>query len=488
MSSLQTILMPSSQLDSPVEVAVRPQVDRLSVKLISLFVLITLGFISARMGGPARAFFLVGAGSLGFFLSRRNPAIYVSFAMWLWFLTPFVRRVVNYRSGWVETDPILAASLLASLACFPEVCRHLFKGRLEGALPFLLAISAVAYGSAIGFFFIPLSTLLVQTANWATPIIFGLFVFFEYKNEARRAGIANAFESTFKWGLLVMGGYSLVQFIVVPGWDALWLDQLDNPAFGTAERFGVRVFSTMASPVPLGVAAFAGLVLLMHQRGLIPLFASVGGYISLALCSVRSTWGLWAIATGIILFSQRRKLGRFIPIIAVAITLLALSALYEPVNDLLQARVQTFSDLNSDGSYQARKSGYEQMYSYVGSNPLGSGLGAMELLAITANSELGGRDSGILEILLCLGWFGGAVYFLALALVVRSSLKGLGRRSPFEMATAAIGATLVSHLLLSTITIGFEAAALWSFAAMSTLSHNQNSSDTNLIEHLWADQ
>jgi hypothetical protein len=440
------------------------------VQLLFLYVVLSVILIGFGPAGITRIVFLGGAGLLGFRFCSRNPPLYVSFVWWLWFLTPFVRRVINYRSGWVDSDPILAASLLATLACVSKVWRNFPHGKSRATLPFVLAGSAVAYGSIVGVFFIPLSSLLLETARWLAPILFGLFVLFEYADNKKRTALKNAFQSTFKWALLLMGVYSVVQYAILPGWDALWVTKVDNPAFGIAEPFGVRVFSTMASPVPLGVASVVGLVLLVRQRGIVPILAAMAGYASLALCCVRSAWGLWPIGMALVVFRKKLRLGHSLFVALAALLLLFLGTSFDPVRDTLQRRFETFSDLSDDGSLQARSSGYEEMLSSVLSNPFGSGLGAM-VTVLHGKSELGGRDSGILEIALSLGWAGGAVYFFALGLVIWRSAKGSSYRTDFEIAASAISITIICHMPLSTFTSDLEGVMLWSFAGVSLATY-----------------
>jgi hypothetical protein len=443
--------------------------DRIELALLILFAVLPFVLIFSGAGGAARIVFLVGAGLLGIVLCLRNPPLYIRFTLWLWFLTPFVRRLLDYRTGWVDTDPILGASLLASYACLLHVYRYLFRGDARRGLPFLFGFGAVGYGFCAGIIGTQFQSVVLEAANWFGPMLFGFFVFLEYGTERKRKDVAAAFESTFRWGLLIMGAYGIIQFISVPAWDALWLTQVDNRAFGTAEPFGLRVFSTMASPVPFGVASFAGLILLRRQSGGISLLATLGGYASLAFSSVRSTWGLWLIATVLVLVLQRQKLGRFLLIIGVSLSLLVLSTTIQPVRDVLQKRFETLSDLRNDGSLLDRTSGYEQMTSYVLSNPLGLGLAATENL-VGGRSDLGGRDSGVLEIVLALGWIGGGIYFSALLLIVWSGLKGRNGRNDFEISACAISIAMVSHMILASISSGFSAAVLWSFAGVNLAS------------------
>ena len=478
--------MPLLLYSTPADARTNFKPDRTELALLVLFAVIPFVLIFAGAGGAARIVFLAGAGLLGLILCRRNPPLYIGFTFWLWFITPFVRRLLNYRTGWVDTDPILGASLLATCACLPEVCRRLSRVDVRRGLPFLLAFGAVGYGCCAGVSVIPFQSLLLEAASWIAPMVFGFFVFLKYAEEPNREALGKAFENTFKWGLLIMGGYAVLQFTLLPAWDALWLIQVDNAPFGTAEPFGVRVFSTMASPVPLGVTSFAGLILLMRQGGVIPLLATLGGYAALALSSVRSSWGLWLIATVLVLVSERQKLGRFLLIISASLTLLVLSTAIQPVQEVLQKRFETLSDLQDDGSFQARATGYEQMKRYVLANPLGLGLSATENV-LNGKSDLGGRDSGVLEILLSLGWTAGGFYFAALAVIVWSGLTGRGARTTFELSACAISIAMVSHMILATISSGHSAVILWSFAGVNLASRKNRLEERSIMPLLNAE-
>ncbi len=66
-------------------------------------------------GGLANILYVVLAAGTGFALYARSPAAYVSFTLWLWFVTPFVRRVLDMHHGWAPTSPTLLAPLAVAL-------------------------------------------------------------------------------------------------------------------------------------------------------------------------------------------------------------------------------------------------------------------------------------------------------------------------------------------------------------------------------------
>ena len=44
--------------------------------------------------------YLAATLAVGALLYWRRPGLYIGFTWWLWFLTPEVRRLVDYQQGW----------------------------------------------------------------------------------------------------------------------------------------------------------------------------------------------------------------------------------------------------------------------------------------------------------------------------------------------------------------------------------------------------
>jgi hypothetical protein len=82
--------------------------------------------------------------------------------------------------------------------------------------------------------------------EWLTPILFGFHLFIHWRHyPSYRQNI----QRIFLWGVLVMGVYGVLQYLVAPEWDRFWL--INVKAFGSAEPLAIRVFSTVNSPGPL---------------------------------------------------------------------------------------------------------------------------------------------------------------------------------------------------------------------------------------------
>lgn len=86
-----------------------------SLFFVGGFWAIVLLSCSAGLTGAVRYFYTPLAFTVAAILFARFPAAYLVHVWWLWFLTPFVRRVVDFHSGWTEFSPIMLAPYVASL-------------------------------------------------------------------------------------------------------------------------------------------------------------------------------------------------------------------------------------------------------------------------------------------------------------------------------------------------------------------------------------
>ena len=78
-------------------------------RMVLGFFLLTGGLIVAGGSPLVRYGYPAGSVILAFWLFRKAPVTYLSFVWWLSFLSPFIRRVVDYESGWHDPSPVLLA-------------------------------------------------------------------------------------------------------------------------------------------------------------------------------------------------------------------------------------------------------------------------------------------------------------------------------------------------------------------------------------------
>jgi hypothetical protein len=82
-----------------------------------------------------RLAFPVGFFAVGMFLYQRYPILYIGFTWWIWFLTPWLRRLIDYRSGWDEQPIVLLSPFLVTFVTFTTVLQHLPRAYRQGSLP-----------------------------------------------------------------------------------------------------------------------------------------------------------------------------------------------------------------------------------------------------------------------------------------------------------------------------------------------------------------
>jgi O-antigen ligase len=423
------------------------------------------------------------AAGVAYLLYLRSPVVYASVVWWLFFLTCFVRRIIDYRSGFSDQNVVLAAPLVAAMVCAPTLLtqRHLWK--LPIALPFVLAFASALYGICVGVLCIPPKILLESSLQWIPPLVFGFFMFAECISAEKREAHMKSLRQTFKWGLLIMGAYGIYQYVVMPPWDALWMTGSGMGSIGSPEPFGMRVFSTMNGPGVLGYTLAAGLVLIVSERNLFSYCAGAVGLCALLLSSVRAAWAMLVIALFLFLLREKKYIARvLLGIIALGLVAMAAVAI-SPARDSIQDRFSSFTDLRDDTSYQERTEGYSQLLPYALDAPFGSGLGTMDA-HFQGNISLGTRDSGLWEIVLSLGWIGGLVYLLALARLAFSAWQHTRKCTEEYTAIACIVLGLLSQIAMGSMMLGFTGLAIWSFGAMA-MARSALHESTSRRETVW---
>jgi len=299
--------------------------------------------IIAGLGKILNLVFPIAAFGIGIFLYYRSPILYIGFTWWMWFLTPLVRRLADYRSGFTDPSPILLAPYLITLASLITLLKYFPKVYNKQGFPFILSLLGVVYGFFVGLIYRHPLTVGIALLEWLIPITFGFHVFF---NWSIYPDFRKKFEQTFVWGVIVMGVYGIVQYMIAPEWDRYWLLSTEMASAGMPEPMGIRVWSTMNSPGSFAIVMMSGLLLLFASRGNLYFFAALPGYLSFLLSSVRAAWGGWFM--GLITLAIFVKSSVQIRMIVIIITMLLLIlpfATVEPFSPIISERLETFSDI-----------------------------------------------------------------------------------------------------------------------------------------------
>jgi hypothetical protein len=402
-----------------------------------------------------------GCFAIGAYLYFRYPLLYVGFTWWVWFISAFLRRVIEMKSGWSEPSIILLAPFLTTSLSILTLARQLPTAIYGSGLPFVLCFVSVLYSGLIGFASFPAPSVIVALLNWLPPIAFGFHLFANWRQFPAYRQLT---QRVFFWGVLVMGLYGVVQFLIAPAWDRAWLQTLSTQAFGTPNPLGIRVFSTMQSPQPFAGVMMAGLLLLFSTQTPLKLPAAAAGYLSFLLSLARSAWLSWFVGIVVFLPSLKPKLQMrlIVTLVAMMIFIVPLVTI-EPFSKVISSRIQSLSAGGNDISVAQRQEGYNALLSEAATEVTGRGLGF-----VLDSSALGSNDSGILTMLLTLGWVGTLPYLGGLLLLIISLLSTKEAAfDPFVSAARAIAIGTFSQISLNNVMLSVFGMVLWAFIGLS---------------------
>ncbi len=429
-----------------------------SMIFIFVFVIIILLSVGSVGAKSLNLLFPLGAFIVGWRLYFYYPFLYTGFVWWLFFLTPIVRRLADFRTGaFTDPSPMLLAPYAAIIICAHTLYFNLSKTRAQGSAPFVVALAGVLYGYLVGLInssnFISITVALLE---WISPL---LFAYHLYVNWHRYPQYCRNLQRVFVWGLIIMGIYGIYQYLVAPEWDRFWLINAPNiqSSAGKPVPLGLRVWGTMNSPGPFGCYMATGLLILFSCQNIL-VFPSAGfGVLSLLLGMVRTAWIGWFL--GIIMLSTSIKPKQQFKLVMTIIVLAALIiplATMEPFASTIVSRFSTLSDINNDVSFQERQFLYKALLDEALSTYIGKGVGLG-----------GGFDSAILVMLFELGWIGAIPYIGSLILLVVLIFRSpLPTKEIFPSIIRAIIIQSLFYLFAGATMKGAPGMLLWPFLGM----------------------
>lgn len=433
-----------------VPIGLQPAAGWTAILGLSFF---TIMLILAGGGKILNVAFPAGAFIVGAFLYFRYPSLYLSYTWWMFFLTPLVRRLADYRSGFTNPSPILVAPFLVALVTLVNLWQNFPKSHRLGAMPFILSIIGVFYGSCIGLILNPPMKLAIGFLNWLVPIIFGYYLFVNWRNYPT---YRQTIQRTFLWGVLVMGTYGIFQYLVAPEWDRLWVINGGIASIGKVEPLQIRVWSTLDSAGPFANVMKASLLLLFVRVGTLAFISSAVGYLSFLLTLVRAAWGGWFV--GLLCLASSFKLQsqmRLVTIILVMGLLVFPLATMEPFAETLNERFETLENVEEDGSARARQTTYQELIQPALTNFIGKGI------------RVEGFDSALLTMQWQLGWLGLIPYLGGMLLLIFSVFKTFDHQSDgFVNAIRAVIASTIVQFPFGNLMVDTNGMIFWSFLGM----------------------
>lgn len=411
----------------------------------------------------ARPLFMLGALAIAVPARRRSPWLYLSASLWVWLTTAFVRRMLEWRSGFDALDIVLVTPNLVALLIVPDILSSRGLLARRGAGSALLLAACLAYGLFASFVRGDLLAGAIAAADWLVPLLY-LFLFVCH---AARIGEAERhFEVCMTASLLFVVPYSLYQYFAMPEWDAMWMLGSGIGSIGVPLPMGARVFGPLNQPGLLAVWTGICLVLLSHFRNRVLLLLTPFLVLLQALAMVRSVYGSVVLAAIVGALAGRGGFGRlaWVALLAGGSIYLGVAVLDPEVTDKIGVRLQTLQRLSSDDSAQARALIYAQTPQLIDDNPFGLGIGGQG----RGNVGRDGRDigtvnidSGPLSVFLALGWIAGTLYIFAI-LLLQCRVLPVGRRRSTPVASAMAAAAICPLGTFPFINIlGFSAVLLW---------------------------
>jgi hypothetical protein len=425
-----------------------------------------------KQGGILNVFFPALALAVGAYLFVVDPPLHLGFTWWLFFLTPEVRRLIDQQSQWTPTSPVmLAPYLVAGLTCFTTI-RHFPVLRFKIYFGFVPILLALVYAALVGAANTSPAAASFALLNWAVPVFVASHIAINWHDyEQYRHTVLKA----FCWGTLVMGAYGLVQYFVMPDWDAFWLIHVEMVSQGSPYPTEVRVFSTMNSSGPFATVIGVGLIAFMAGGGLTRFLAVPLGFSSFFLSLVRSAWIGWALGLCVVLSNLRGKSRiRSLLSAVVASALVVPIVLWGPFAETVNKRFETLYQIEEDASYQDRMSFYEGFLSHAVTNVVGEGLGSTGVATKLDNNGQLGRygnfDSGVMQLPFVLGWFGVFAYLSGLSMLLVQAFRIGGPRNTFAAVVKGVVVMVGSGLIFVNTLIGPEGMAFWTFLGLALAS------------------
>jgi putative inorganic carbon (HCO3(-)) transporter len=393
--------------------------------LASLFV----GLVSAKMNytiSPQIALLTLIVFP-AFILAFLHSTYLIPYNLLVWAGAPEIRRLADWLEGVYHPVSLLSLAPLISSATviIPAIFYIHRMNRPITKVIWYFAI-ALAYGSMIGLMKNGISTIY-DLANYVIPMLlipYCTVAAFKMKD-------MDLMLRSFSNISVLVAIYGLIQYMVVPPWDAFWMNHVEMISIGNPLPLQIRVFSTMNSPGPTAqffAFSLVPMIFVRKWRGALNWLGVVLVIICLLTTLVRSAWLILIVMIlSFILTSASSMKWRLLFQVVTLGAVLYVAVPHLPGAEGLVLRMQTLSDISQDHSYNERLDLFHTMLPMVLHSPLGSGIGSLGQATKLENGgalgEFGVMDNGFIAIFFTFGIVGGFLYFRALWLLAKLIIK-----------------------------------------------------------------
>ncbi len=410
-----------------------------------------------------RPIFPLSTAVIGYLLYKRNESYFLSFLLWIYMLAPLLRRLVDWRTSYQEQSMILVAPLLVTLLPGMHLRRRLLRAVPVIRKAALLTLSAIAFGTGVGMIKHPGMNVILAALTWTAPIILCVFA----ATIREREMLPRVLTYTLLWGALLLSAYGIYQFVYAPPWDTYWLklvsigEAATSPSFGQPKRFGLRVWSTMNAPGPLGAFLSVAILWFIPRKGAAAALVVTASCTVLLLTMGRGVWfqtvvGILILAVGSGFKMSFRNLG-----VTLLVFVLFAGALQRlPGAADVNQRLTTFTHLSSDASANERQEMYGYLEGVILTTPMGNGLDT------THQIHEYPLDSSLLLLFLMTGWLGTCLYLGGLGIVGAAVLLSLRTSSIPRLAGGTCVLAGMTQLGSGDILLRQGGILLWLFAGL----------------------
>ena len=410
---------------------------------------------------------------VGGLLYFARPEMYLGFTFWIWFITPFMRRIVDYQMG--EFSPVSLVMLSPYLiSAFAGLSFLRFGLLLKKPLyrPYLLMMAGVMYGFIIGLLKNGAFAATFNLMEWICPLLIGFHVLVHWRTYPQHKSVIR---STFTLGVILLGVYGIIQWIMPAPWDRFWMVESGMTSIGHPEPFRVRVFSMLNAPGPFAMTMMSGLLILFDAKSVGARAAMVPGYVSFLLAMVRGAWGGWLLALFFVVSKMTGKMRvRLIGLLVLAAMLIVPLQFIGPAStgaEVVGNRMNTIGDLQEDGSFKHRMAMYQTRAKSFVLNPVGEGLGFIGGGSRNDEGQTRNLDSGILALFAALGWVGTGLYVTGVVLFFMAILKNRPwNGDQLAILLTGICISYMFLMLFANQVISLKGVMIFSFLSLSLSS------------------
>ena len=442
----------------------------LAVLAVALFWAANLALIAAGLARLVPLAYPALAVAVGGLLYLRARGDFLAFVWWLWFLTPLVRRLVDYQVGWTPVSLVVPTPYLVALIPAVTLVGRLGALTMPQLLAFGLTVSGIGYAYMVGLGTAGVAAATFGLLTWLVPVLFGFHLMAAWRDYPTWRRVI---PRVFVQGAVALSVYGIVQFVQVTPWDAAWMVNSAMDSIGWPEPFRVRVFSTMNAPGVLAMVLMTALLLGLQAPGAWRRIVQLPVWMAILLTQVRSAW--LGLAIGLVLVLSGQPLRRSLALLAsgALIVLLLLPLLQvDAIWQVVGTRLMSLGELEGDHSLRQRLELYGEFTAVAAGNLAGAGIGSTNLATRLSNDgalgSLGVIDSGVLEILFVFGWPGTILYGAGIALAL--ILAALGRQQAdgdrFQVAAAAVVAGCLVQLVFFNPLGGAVGMIFWCFLGL----------------------